>query len=891
MKSKLVPLSTILLILFCLETQAKPGDAPYHRLKVNAAREVSFPSTTTDVGHVIVIQGNEHIVQPKNFFDLANGSLRFTPNAAGGYDVSSPDEIQFAAVFGEVLDLTDDDSRKIAIGFPFIFFGQEYTEVFVNSDGHLTFGKGDATGRARDLQNFLGGPPRIGALYADLNPLGSSAFFGEEATAVEVKDSQGQITITWFNVPSFEAADSEVTMQVVLFDTGVIDILFESSRVRTGIVGVSPGGLNNAFQATLVDYSDDLPLEGTTSAIAEVFVEESTVNIQNVAREFYKSHGDDFDSLILFTNFESDLDLFGVLAFAVPVRNEVLGIGSGYTGNGIFPIFDHTDDYGSQGRLRTFLVMKNLKVWSDNPLENVSGSATSTLSVVAHEFGHGWGIDINPIQLLGRGFVHWNFFLHTAGSFMGGNDIRDNGDGTFTTLAPKDIYGPLDLYLMGLLKPEDVPPTFLVVDPYDIDIPPPFDDPSLWGNLRFLNPMADVTFRGEKEEVTIEGIIAANGERIPDAGSSQKDFRVAFILLTMGESTPATQEIEKVQAVRRFWPPYFHRATSNLATVVSTLDGSVEDVVLPEEATGKLSFTVPLNSGLNIISPPLRPAEPFTARSFMELINATMIISISDEGKFVSWTLDTPGAGFPIEGGRGYIVNTPNGGDITFKGTGWTDPLDGQVNAAPLATPISPNLWAFVVDGVIEGEGYLGPYQVTLTNLRTNDLLTTTKVESGNRLTLGFADLNRNPLVQVGDVLRLTVTDITSGEPIGKLDRLVTLEDMQRAYSMLHSTLANLVPMTTQLLQNYPNPFNPETWIPYQLAEESEVSITIYDASGHRIRTLQLGNQAAGSYLTREKAAYWDGRNDRGERVSSNSYFYKLDATDSTVVRRMVILK
>ena len=112
MKSKLVPLSTILLILFCLESQAKPGDSPYHQLKVNAAREVSFPSTTTDVGHVVVIQGNEHLVQPKNFFDLANSSLRFTPNAAGGYDVSSPDEVEFAAVFGEVLDLTDDDSRK-----------------------------------------------------------------------------------------------------------------------------------------------------------------------------------------------------------------------------------------------------------------------------------------------------------------------------------------------------------------------------------------------------------------------------------------------------------------------------------------------------------------------------------------------------------------------------------------------------------------------------------------------------------------------------------------------------------------------------------------------------------------------------------------------------------
>lgn len=890
MKLRLALFSATLLILVCLETQARPGDSPHQQLKINAAREVSFPSTSTDVGHVVVIQGNEHLVQPTNFFDLANSSLRFTPNAVEAYDVSRPDEVEFEAVFGQVLDLSDDDSRKIAIGFPFTFFGQAYTDVFVNSDGNLTFGTGDTNPRARDLQNFLGGPPRISALYADLDP-GSSVPFSEEATAVEVKDAPGQITITWFNVPTFEAIDSQVTMQVVLFDTGVIDIRFESSRVRTGLVGLSPGGLNDALQTALVDYSDDLPLEGSAGAIAEVFVDKATVNIQNVAREFYKSHGDDYDSLILFTNFESDLDLFGVLAFAVPVMNDVLGIGSVYSGKGIFPIFDHTDDYGSQGRLRTFLVMKNLKVWSDNPLENVSGSATSTLSVVLHEFGHGWAVDLNPTQLLGRGFTHWNFFLHTGGSVMGGNDIRDNGDGTFTTLDPKDIFGPLDLYLMGLLRPEEVPPTFLVVNPHDIDIPPPFDNPALWGNLRFLNPMADVSFRGEKEEVTIEGIVAANGERIPHADLSQKDFRVAFILLTMGESAPVTQEIEKVQAVRRFWPPFFHRATNNLATMVSTLDGAVEDVVLPEEATGKLSFTVPLNNGLNIISPPLRPLEPFTAQSFMEFINATMVISISDEGRFVSWTRDTPGDGFQIEGGRGYIVNTPNGGDVKFTGAGWSDSPDAEGIAAPSATPIPQNLWAFVVDGVIEGEGYPGPYHVSVKNLRTNNLLTTANVESGARLTLGFADMNRNPLVHVGDTLRLTVTDVTSGEPFGKIDKLVTLEDMRRAYSTLHSTLANLVPMTTQVLQNYPNPFNPETWIPYQLAEASDVSITIYDASGRSIRTLQLGNQAAGSYLTREKAAYWDGRNDRGERVSSSPYFYKLDTTDSSSARRMVILK
>jgi hypothetical protein len=80
-------------------------------------------------------------------------------------------------------------------------------------------------------------------------------------------------------------------------------------------------------------------------------------------------------------------------------------------------------------------------------------------------------------------------------------------------------------------------------------------------------------------------------------------------------------------------------------------------------------------------------------------------------------------------------------------------------------------------------------------------------------------------------------------------------------------------PAQNQLLQNYPNPFNPETWIPYQLSEDSPVSVSIYDTTGKLIRTLSLGFQSAGFYNSRERAAYWDGRNELGERVASGIYF------------------
>ncbi len=74
-----------------------------------------------------------------------------------------------------------------------------------------------------------------------------------------------------------------------------------------------------------------------------------------------------------------------------------------------------------------------------------------------------------------------------------------------------------------------------------------------------------------------------------------------------------------------------------------------------------------------------------------------------------------------------------------------------------------------------------------------------------------------------------------------------------------------------KLLQNYPNPFNPETWIPYQLSKDSNVTIKIYDLKGQAIRTINLGYKPAGLYIDKNMAVYWDGKNDDGERVSSVS--------------------
>ena len=91
--------------------------------------------------------------------------------------------------------------------------------------------------------------------------------------------------------------------------------------------------------------------------------------------------------------------------------------------------------------------------------------------------------------------------------------------------------------------------------------------------------------------------------------------------------------------------------------------------------------------------------------------------------------------------------------------------------------------------------------------------------------------------------------------------------------------------------QNYPNPFNPETWIPYRLARSSDVTITVYNSVGQLVRELDLGHRSAGVYSSQGRAAYWDGRNDSGEKVASGIYFYRIQAGGFIATKKKIVTK
>ncbi|MDE0298867.1 MAG: hypothetical protein OXN17_09560 [Candidatus Poribacteria bacterium] len=300
-------------------------------------------------------------------------------------------------------------------------------------------------------------------------------------------------------------------------------------------------------------------------------------------------------------------------------------------------------------------------------------------------------------------------------------------------------------------------------------------------------------------------------------------------------------------------------------------------------------YDVTLAKGLNMISVPLAPPKPMSAKALAGLTGATTVITLDSANQlFVGWTPGAPNAGFPIQGGKGYIVNVPESRNFAFVGAPWSDRRSAAAPAVSVEISQDQNVWAFVVSGHLNGRTEYNGYRVIVRNLRTGSTLSASV--DGAYFAAATADLARRSVVEVGDMIELHVVG-----PDGNI------ESHAARFNVTPEHLANAVlsvridgvgkPQRDMLLQNYPNPFNPETWIPYQLSSDSPVSVSIYDTTGVLVRTLSLGIQPAGFYNSRGRAAHWDGRNAFGEQVASGVYFYGLHTQGFSAARKMLILK
>jgi len=305
--------------------------------------------------------------------------------------------------------------------------------------------------------------------------------------------------------------------------------------------------------------------------------------------------------------------------------------------------------------------------------------------------------------------------------------------------------------------------------------------------------------------------------------------------------------------------------------VVFTATATAEDLYKME-----LSFT----KGVNIISLPLQPEKDYTASTLTDELGSTIIIR-SYEGEFQVYVPGYElGLDFPIEAAKGYIVNFLKETKFILKGRMW----DAAVPAAP--SEPHTDTWAFVIAGSLSDEV---PENASLlvTNHRTGQSATA-KIDESGQFATAFVDMTKRSVAAVGDEISLQILD-ARGNSIGQAKlHHVTPEELARAYIL--STL-NILPAETQLLPNYPNPFNPETWIPFQLSEDANVTISIYDVAGSLIRTLHVGERDAGSYVSKEKAAHWNGKNEAGERVANGVYFYTLQAGQFRATRKMLVVE
>ena len=289
------------------------------------------------------------------------------------------------------------------------------------------------------------------------------------------------------------------------------------------------------------------------------------------------------------------------------MRNDILGIGDLLAND---PVFDFGPQFGSPRRLASFVNMGPLTAYPADPTANIPLiGENNTLSVMSHEVGHRWlaYIDfVNPAtgvtsgDLLGRQDAHWSFFFNSEASFVEGNRIQDNGDGVmprFETTGAVSAFSPLDQYIMGLIAPEEVSGVFLVEDVTNTGFP-----------SAGRPPQTGVTFDGLRTEVTIDSIVAAEGPRRPDHAVSEKEFRLAFVLLVDDDAeTVPEADITRLDDIRRGWEQFFEEALMGRADAQTTLARMLElsaspAVGLLRGAAGQATVSIaePLETDLTV---------------------------------------------------------------------------------------------------------------------------------------------------------------------------------------------------------------------------------------------------------------------------------------------------
>ncbi|MBM3735634.1 MAG: hypothetical protein FJW39_07590 [Acidobacteria bacterium] len=554
------------------------------------ARRTALRGANRDEGNIAVLEDAGDLITRRNPFNLNRRKLTFTPAGpeatAYSYALADADYDDAAATDGDQLaGLDDDDTREVALGMEFPFYGKKYTRAWINSDGNITFGKGDPASSDRSLGRAVSGPPRISGFFEDLDP-------SRAASGVRVHRSGSRTTVSWLAIPEFTNSGTGPlnTFQIRLHDSGVIEFVYSSVASASAVIGLAPGGQTTG--TTVVSYVNDASA-AYAAAVAERFTNVSEIDTVFAAHRFYETHDDSFD-FIAFYNNQGIASSSTSVAWELTVRNTVRGINDAQTDDGAI--------YGSPKRLQGVLNMGPLSQYPQDPNAVVSGrflAGDTPLSVLAHEIGHRWLAYVSVLgpggtpAMLGAQNAHWGFAYNSDASLLEGNRIRDDGEGVtprFSTIATAEKYSALDQYLMGFRAPQEVEDSFLVTNP----------------NVPVANraPQRGISFDGTRRDISLQELTGIFGPRNPDHTVAQRRFRVAVVLVTRAGQELSPAALEQLENYRAAFAQYFNRAADGRAEVDLTLRAGIHLSAAPHidlRAGAKVTATV------NIAKPAAEP--------------------------------------------------------------------------------------------------------------------------------------------------------------------------------------------------------------------------------------------------------------------------------------------
>jgi hypothetical protein len=365
--------------------------------------------------------------------------------------------------------------------------------------------------------------------------------------------------------PTMRAVDG--TSRALVIDGDFAAAAAAYRKAHPGLVRAE-GGISDNGEVVIVEGSDET-LDTTAQG--------SAVRLAAIAQKVIAKYGDHFQAMTLWLTFD-DAASGQAAAYEFTVKSDVRGLG--------MDLRDMSAGMGSHGVLRSILNMK--KVWARVNSDDDYEKWRSNLEIWGQESGHRWMVFLGFIDrrtgersdaLLGRDCSHYHRLVDTQSSVHDGLSWTDNHDGSFTANRAVGRYGNLDLYGMGLLPADEVPPFFF------IDGIAGYTRPSCSGYMNTPPPGRSV-LKGIRADVSVEDVIAAEGPRMPSAdqlmkGERQDYFREVEVIVTRPNETADSDLVlllaKRINKARLLWERWMREATGNRMVVCTQLTADCGD--------------------------------------------------------------------------------------------------------------------------------------------------------------------------------------------------------------------------------------------------------------------------------------------------------------------------